>query len=433
MNRTVTTVLTGLSLAASAPALAVPFNTFDPHSMARGGVGVAMPNPSNATLFNPAQLSALSEEDDFALGLSAGARAYDPDETVETLEDSSDTVDEIDALVEKIETGNYSLNTDGVDELEGDLEELARLTRELDDDFSDADGDVAQIEGGGALLLNRPSKTLGFGLTASAEAYAGGTLDYEDGDTLNALADEAENLAEGNITDPTSVELTSYEAGDLESEGAVLGAAIGQVGVTLSREFEFKGQPVAIGITPKSVQVETIHYRAEAEDFDDDEGGDDGLDDEDYRKSYSDTNLDIGLLTSFGNLSAGLTIKNLIAREYETAEVNGETEVIELDPQLRAGLGYEGGWYRLGADADVTTNAPVAFEEESRFVGIGGELDAWGWAQLRAGYRANLANSERNVTSVGLGLSPFQVLHLDVAVARNEHETGAALNLSLTF
>src|SRR5699024_8669395 len=120
--------------------------------------------------------------------------------------------------------------------------------------------------------------------------------------------------------------------------------------------------------------------------------------------------------TSFGDLHAGLTIKNLIAREYDTAEVDGEVHTIELEPQARLGLGYEGGWYRLGADVDLTTNTPVAYEDESRYAAVGVELDAWGWAQLRAGYRANSENSDRNVASVGVGLSPFRVLHLDIVV-----------------
>lgn len=281
---------------------------------------------------------------------------------------------------------------------------------------------MAQIEAGGALLMNRPSRTLGFGLTASAQLYLGGTLNYTEHDSqeLNDLADAAEqNDAMG---------IQQFDGDGLTSDGHILGAAISEIGVTLSRAFEVRGREVAFGITPKSTDVETIFYKENINDTDSDD-----IDSDQYRTSYSDTNLDLGMLTSFGNLSAGLTVKNVISREYETAEVGGESHTIELEPQARAGLGYEGGWYRLGADVDLTTNAPVAFEQESRFVGVGGEIDAWGWTQLRAGYRANSENSERDVASLGLGLSPFRVLHIDVAVAGNEHEQGAALNLLLTF
>lgn len=399
-----------LSVVPAVPALAVPFNTFDPVSMGRGGVGVAMPNPSNATLFNPAQLSAMPEQEDYAVGISAGVRAYDPDETMETLDDASDTIDRLDALANQNTISNE------------EFDEIARLTRELNGHFNDADRNVAQIEAGGALLISRPSKSLGFGLTGSAQLYIGGTLDYTNNDNqvLNDLADDAE------ARDTNAV--NEFDDVDLNSEARVLGAAIGEVGVTLSRAFTIGGREYAFGITPKSMEVETIYYAANINDADSED-----FDADEYRTSYSDPNFDIGALTAFGNLHAGLTIKNLISREYETAEVNGEKHTIELEPQARLGFGYEGGWYRLGTDIDLTTNAPVAFEDESRFVAVGGELDAWGWAQLRAGYRANSENSDRNVASLGLGLSPFRVVHVDLAVAGNDQEAGAAVNLSLTF
>ncbi|MEK9711486.1 MAG: hypothetical protein VW258_02865, partial [Thalassolituus sp.] len=66
---------------------------------------------------------------------------------------------------------------------------------------------------------------------------------------------------------------------------------------------------------------------------------------------------------------------------------------------------------------------------------IGGELDAFGWAQLRAGYRTNLAG-DNNVVSLGAGVSPFGV-HLDLAlmadIAKPEKEFGAAMEFGFYF
>ena len=56
----------------------------------------------------------------------------------------------------------------------------------------------------------------------------------------------------------------------------------------------------------------------------------------------------------------------------------------------------------------------------------------FGWGQLRAGYRANLSNSDRSVTSAGIGFSPFGV-HVDLAVAGNDNEVGIAAQVGFRF
>lgn len=54
-------------------------------------------------------------------------------------------------------------------------------------------------------------------------------------------------------------------------------------------------------------------------------------------------------------------------------------------------------------------------------------------AQIRAGYRADIVNSKRNVASPGLGLALFKVVHVDIAVAGNKNEAGASFQLGMRF
>ena len=65
-------------------------------------------------------------------------------------------------------------------------------------------------------------------------------------------------------------------------------------------------------------------------------------------------------------------------------------------------------------------------------IALGGELNAFGWAQIRAGYRVDMVDSARNITSLGLGLSPFGV-HVDLAVAGNANEVGASFQLGFRY
>ena len=66
-------------------------------------------------------------------------------------------------------------------------------------------------------------------------------------------------------------------------------------------------------------------------------------------------------------------------------------------------------------------------------VNLGAEFNAWRWAQLRAGYQIDLQRTLENTVTVGFGLSPFELAHLDVAVYTNSSQMGAATNFALTF
>lgn len=293
--------------------------------------------------------------------------------------------------------------------------EFEAAVRRLNVNLSKADGKHAQVELGTALLTNLPMTGWGIGLAISGQATIGALIDYSDAD--RQLLNDVGNGA-GSPND--------YLNHSFTSEAELLGAAIGEIGITFAKRVSLLGPGVSIGITPKYVQVETIYYKARIDETDIDD-----IDADDYRKSYGDFNLDLGLTKDFGNgLYAGLVVKNLIGRDYETFD---GSHTISLKPQARVGLGYDGGWFRVGVDADLTKNKPMAFEEGSQYVAVGAELSAFGWAQLRAGYRHDTVNSDRSVVSAGIGLSPFKVLHLDIGVAANEDEVGASAQLALTF
>jgi hypothetical protein len=104
-----------------------------------------------------------------------------------------------------------------------------------------------------------------------------------------------------------------------------------------------------------------------------------------------------------------------------------------LKPQARIGVSHSNSWSTVALDVDLTKNSPTGFSDSTQYVAIGGELSAWGWAQIRAGYRMDMVNSDRSVYSLGLGLSPFRVVHLDLAVAGNDNEIGASFQFGVDF
>src|SRR5690606_18647687 len=100
----------------------------------------------------------------------------------------------------------------------------------------------------------------------------------------------------------------------------VVAVAIADVGISFAREFEFGGEKVAIGITPKLQKISTFHYADEVDGFDD-------VDSDtfkDTQQDYTRANLDIGASYRFGESEkwmVGLTGKNLLGGSFDYADV----------------------------------------------------------------------------------------------------------------
>lgn len=238
----------------------------------------------------------------------------------------------------------------------------------------------------------------------------------------------------------------------LSSTAEVVAVGVTDVGLSFSREFDIADNKIALGITPKIQKIFTAHYGNELDNFED-------VDEEvidQSRKDYSAFNLDLGASYRFGedgNWMLATVVKNLLGGEYDYVDIlvepkdengvpNGVPYTLEggkvsLSPQVRGGIAYLSKYLNVALDVDLLKNDPLAYESATQFASLGAELDLWGWFQLRAGYRANLAASGLDSVSAGFGISPFDVLHLDVAAVTNpdkwEKEAGVALEMGLNF
>src|SRR5690554_4363126 len=231
----------------------------------------------------------------------------------------------------------------------------------------------------------------------------------------------------------------------------VVAVTVMDVGVSFASEFEFAGQPVAIGITPKLQKISTFHYGDQVDGFDDIETDDV----KDYQKDYTDFNLDIGASYRFGadnNWIAGAVVKNILGGSYDYADTlvtpkddNGNPNgtpyylpggKVKLNPQVRGGIAYHSKWFNAAFDLDLIKNKAVAYEADTQYASLGVELDVFRTLQLRAGYRANLVSGGTDVVTAGFGLSPFGV-HIDVAAMANPsdylREAGAVMDLGFYF
>lgn len=184
-----------------------------------------------------------------------------------------------------------------------------------------------------------------------------------------------------------------------------------------------------LGVTPKYQQVSTYEYAELLATID--TGDFDILDTQNEKDQGGNINLDLGLTYKLTeNWILGLTGKNLLSQSYTTVR----NATIETDPQVRAGIGYNGGIFTVGLDYDLTENNAVGFEDKTQLLAVGVELNALDWIALRAGYTENMASGTNTdgIITAGLGFTPFGV-GLDLAGMVSDNSVGAYLQFGFGF
>lgn len=440
---------TALITFSCATATAAPFNSFDPRSMAMGGAGVAVANIATAPFFNPALLSSAHENEDFAVELPImGVRAHDPDDFVESVDDFQNNtailVNDDDFVLDTHIT-NLEGYIAGADQAQA-VSELTLINGDilaLSDGLKTLDDKPVGVEMGVGMVVGIPSKSMGAALSISGWGAGGAIVNYRDAATLEALAmdmtayascvasypapcvDDAFTYVQTNDDAVITNDVITFDANtDVLSTVDVRAISVTEIALSFAREFTLLGKEISVGITPKYRKIQVFDYRADVNTAEEDD-----FNASDHTKDHNDFNVDLGVAKDYGNgWRSGFVVKNIIPAEFKTTLGNK----IELLPQARIGVSHQNEWMTAAFDLDLTKNEAVSFEQETQFASIGIEFNALDWVQIRAGYRANLAESDGNVLSAGLGLSPFGV-HLDLAVAGSDDELGASMQFGFRF
>lgn len=196
---------------------------------------------------------------------------------------------------------------------------------------------------------------------------------------------------------------------DPQSDIEIVGANMSELGITLAKQFVVFEETVAVGITPKlqSINVfeKTISLANGGDELDEasESPSDYFLDNTTQLYRF---NLDVGAAKTwdfYGRVKAGVALKDMIPW---TLESDQGTELL-IRPKLRIGTAHETNFTKVTLDFDVTENKPLKYGVPTRYLGVGTELNAFGWAAIRAGYRNNLSVADSHVVSGGLALTPF--------------------------
>jgi hypothetical protein len=204
-----------------------------------------------------------------------------------------------------------------------------------------------------------------------------------------------------------------------------------EAGLALAQQYTIAGQEFSFGITPKYQQMRTYAQIATVENFD--------LDDYDESEtSESAFNFDLGAVWYLDNFRTAIAVKDLIAQEIDVIDTSGAINgSYHLDTQVTLGVAYSSDYFVAAIDADLTKQKRfegIGTDDDTQFVRLGLEGNAWGWAQLRAGYEIDLEETLDNSITAGIGFSPFDLVSLDIAGSyAGENQVGVSANLALTF
>ncbi|WP_309043738.1 conjugal transfer protein TraF [Marinobacter sediminicola] len=407
-------IAVGLSVATSS-ALASPQSFMSSRSFAMGGTGVAIAHPASATSANPAMMAADQHDwaDDFGLTLpSVNARVADEEETIDQVDDIQDSIDRLESAIES----NNSA-------------EAQQQAGELRKQLAAFDKDTVRANLGLGLAVAVPGKKISMGVFSNGNLTATVRGEYDEGDDAILAS------IEGGILIPGATD-------DLNSRGKILASAVLEAGVSFAHSLELSnGDSVQLGISPKFVRLQTFQYTETISGFDDND-----FDSDDSQTEKSGFNLDIGAAYAFGEekeWNAGIVVKNLIPMKLDSAasrpQLGERVRTLKLNPMATVGIAHTSNYHVVTAELDLTKKEAFGFEDDTQWLALGAEFDAFRYAQLRAGVRYNLASNDDNdgiaeetQFTAGLGVNLLGV-RFDLGALFSDADIGASLELGTAF
>lgn len=389
------------------------FNAQDPRALGMGGVGTASANSAQAHFYNPSLLVNAKANEDFNFEIYGTARLADPDNLIDNVNDfaTNKYIEDFNTAFINIDAAirNDSIPT-SFNELQADL---VAASEKLRTGINNLSNKALIGSGNVGAMTSVPGSDFGWAAYYNLWGDAGIKLviDPADNQLVGSFIDSINSLtlSSGSIVlpdNPVNGLLSSVDANIMW---------VNEFGISLAIPYQLNNYSFDIGITPKLMSVNILSYTQTLQQFENDLEVFDFNDPE----KYNSFNMDFGLSKTLNeNWKSGLFIKNIIPQSYKSSTNNK----IKIDPEFRIGTSYQNNWVVVGLDIDLTENNAPASGAKSRYVAIGAELDLW-IAKLRAGYRANLAASNNNVTTLGLGFNLF-ALNLDLAAGFGQGNTG---------
>ncbi len=385
------TVVVSIALAGMAGQAYAGSNLADARAIAMGGTGVAAADYLTSSFHNPALGAVYRNNDSFGVLLpGVGVHFSDSDDISGSVDD---VVDMYDNALDVFESGS------------GDTGESKELSESLDK-LDAAQPIQINIATGAAVAI--PSTYVSINLFTDVYADIIASTDVPDKD------------GSYDASNPSDV-ATRFTDAEIQLAGVV----VGEVGIALSKQFNILGQNISLGVSPKAQQYISYANYQTLSDFSITSFNKNQL-------SSSGTNFDVGALWTAGPFRLGVAVKDLISRDIETSE---DSLTYEIRPKMTVGGAFVTPYFVASVDADLTEEPRfTGIDDDTQYIRIGVEGNAWGWGQLRLGYAVDLLNNVESTVSAGVGFSPYDTVSLDIgATYASTEDMGASMNLAFTF
>ena len=413
-------IIQGMSLLALSISIAATGQTYNAKHVGKGFT--SLNDDFTASISNPALANSYDDNDDFYLSLGFGLKAADEDSVFDTGEDISDAIDALEIQIEDAET--LTNPTD----IQNALNQLTVDKNNIISDLNSIDEKPIIVDVGLNFLVMIPNKYLSMGIFAQQYGQIGVQVNYDvnDNDVLQDAIDQLDtDLLENNLGES-----------NLTSGGRAFGYSVIEAGVLFGRNVVTSElYDLDLGAKVKHQRLDIIFVDKNIREFDEDD-----FDLSEEAESDSAINYDLGLYASWGKQrqwSFAFVANNLSSQEiaYTTEDAGAEDITFEIKPQVTAGFAYKNDWITLAAEFDLTDRQGLtisAQENKPKFAAVGIAFDWSEHLQLRLGARTDMNDVEDDVLTIGLGISPGDVISIDLAgVAGDNDNAGVALQFGL--
>ena len=396
----------GFSLLALSISLSVSAESFTASNSGQGFTSIT--HDFTSALSNPALLTKFDDDDDVYFSLNLGVIAADEFEVIDSGERIADSITVLDQDIENI------INVppaEIIDYYAGLVAQVDNIVADLDS----VDNKPVLIREGFNASIIIPNKLVSMGIFVNQYGRFGGIVDY--------VPTDEEVLEQAIISGDLDIN-------ELLSEAIGVGYSVAEVGVMLGYELiNHVNYELSIGGKVKYQRLDLFYNAVRIATFDEDDF--DPTDDE-FLTDDNGINVDLGMYVAFGDnreWQAALVVNNLIGQEVILA---AQDLTFALDTSASIGLSYQVQLFTFSAEMDLTDRASFKQLEAPKYAAVGVEVDLWQHAQVRAGIRTDLNDRESDMFTIGLGISPWDVVAIDIAGFTGDHDNvGAALQFSV--
>lgn len=397
------------------------YGVYDSRGLGMAGTAVAVGNINQGQFYNPSLIAFHEGDEDrtqdgihtfsaIVNRLSDGAQT-----AIEVITDDlegrlSRAIDELN----DVPTANAARN--GIDA----ARDLGKAMRKINREGIDADGYI-----GYALTLPGDREGGAFFIGARLLGAGTSTIDGSDLELLDDYIEALQYVASSGEQGSQHPELYNEEnrlydpSSRILSSAAGTGIVLSELGVSAAKQWQIGGIPLAVGFTPKLVQLRSYDERWRVVE------GSFASNDSVRRALYF--NFDVGVTAEIANqYRVALAIKD--ARRYSFSTALGRE--VTLRPRVRLGLAYQNNNLQLGMDVDLNENPNFHTLVQQQVISLGVDYQLLQSLSLRLGYQHDIAEFGDNRVAAGLG---WRVGRFATEFAYSDGDTGIGAALQLSF